>query len=199
MKANILFPYRQEDDNRNAFAFAVEMARRSRTDILALTSMEPHSKYNPEKHQNKHTWLSRKDEIYCDLLRMKGYYHGRFNQWNVFNEVNIHVQLVERDLNGAICSAINDHSDLVIVLQHKAFSGTGLYEEILAGAADCNVSFFLLPADGEFSEPFPNLIRIMFYQQKRASFMKLLQATKIFDLPEEMDEFHNELILQQAV
>ena len=40
MITRILFPYRIGDDNRNAFAFTIEMARRSNTDIIALPSPE---------------------------------------------------------------------------------------------------------------------------------------------------------------
>jgi hypothetical protein len=199
MKSSILFPYRIGDDNRNAFAFAVEMARRSNTDILALTSMELPRHIMQNKNKREDAVLSKKNEIYCDLLEMKGYYHGKFNQWSVFDDVKIHVKLVDNDINGAICSSIKDHTDLVIVLQLKSFSGTGLYEEIFSDASESNATLFLFPGNYEFSESPPNLIGVMFDQQKRASFIKLLHATKIFDLPEDKDDFREEMIMQQAV
>lgn len=184
-----MFPYRVGDDNRNAFAFTIELARRSNADIMALTSME--------KLEN--AIQIHKDEIYCNLLEMKGYYHGRFNQWNVFNEVKIHALQINNDMNAAICSAIKENSDLVVVLQQKYFSGTGLYEELFSNSLKRNVTFFILPKDNEFHEPFPNLPVVMFYQQKRAAFMRSLHETKTFDLPEDDDEFREEMIIQQAV
>jgi len=199
MKTRILFPYRIGDDNKNGFAFTVEMARRSNTDIIALTSLElsQHNIQNKDKLEN--VIKNKKDEIYCNLLEMKGYYHGRFNQWDTFNEVKIHVQIINNDINGAICSAIEDHTDLIIVLQQKYLSGTGLFEEIYSGSLKGNVTFFIIPGDKEFNAPFSNLIGVMFYQQKRSAFIKLLHETKIFDLPEDHEEFRNEMIIQQAV
>jgi hypothetical protein len=130
---------------------------------------------------------------------MKGYYHGRFNQWKNFGEVKIHVQMINSDLNSGICTAMKDHADLIIVLQQKYFSGSGLYEEIFSHSLKNDVSFFILPVDKKFYEPSPNLIGLMFHQQKRSAFMKLLQETKIFDLPEDCDEFRKEMIFQPAV
>jgi hypothetical protein len=199
MKTSILFPYRIKDDNRNAFAFAVEMARRSNTDIIALTSLELSRQLMLNKDRLENAITNKKNEIYCNLLEMKGYYHGRFNQWNTFDEVNIHVQLINYDMNGAICAAIKDHTDLVIILQQKYFSGTGLYEELASGSLTGNVSFFMLPGDKKFDEPSPDLIGVLFNQQKRSAFIKLLHETKIIDLPEQYDRFREEMIIQRAV
>lgn len=199
MNTRILFPYRIGDDNRNAFSFTVEMARRSNTEIIALTSMELSQHLIQYKDGLERTIRKKKDEIYCNLLEMRGYYHGRFNQWNNFGEVKIHVQLIKNDLNSGIWTAIKDHADLIIVLQQKYFSGNGLYEEIFSHSLKSNVSFFILPVDKKFYEPSPNLIGLIFHQQKRSAFMKLLQETKIFDLPEDCDEFRKEMIFQQAV
>jgi hypothetical protein len=192
MKAQILFPFRLGQNNRNAFAFTIELARRMNSDILALSALELSSCRLANRQK-------RRNEIYCNLLLMKGYYQGRLNRWNAFDDVNIHGQIVERDLNGAILKAIADQKAQVIVLQQKFFSGTGLYEEILAGAFNGPVTFFLLPAEHKFPEPSPNLIGVMFYQQKRAYFMKLLRATKIIDLPKDKDEFRCELVTRQVV
>ena len=199
MNTRILFPYRIGDDNRNAFSFTIEMARRSNLDIIALTSVE--LSLHPTQYNDRLVSSIRKikDEIYCNLLEMKGYYHGRFNQWKNFGEVKIHVQLINNELNIGICNAIKDHADLIIVLQYKYFSDSDLYEEIFSHSLKDHVSFFILPVDKKFYEPSPNLIGLMFHQQKRSAFMKLLQDTKIFDLPEDFDEFRKEMIFRQAV
>ena len=199
MSTRILFPYRIGDDNRNAFAFTLEMARRSNADIIMLTSLDFPQHITQNKDKLESAIKIKKDEIFCDLLEMKGYYHGRFNQWNTFNDVKIHVQLFNNDINGAICSMMRDHTDLDIVLQQKYFSGTGLYEEIFSSSLKNHVTFFILPRDKEFYEPSPNLISVLFYQHKRSAFMKLLQETKIFDLPEDSEEFREEMIIQQTV
>lgn len=199
MITRILFPYRIGDDNRNAFAFTIEMARRSNTDIIALPSPELFQYHMQDKAKLESAIRNRKDEIYCNLLEMKGYYHGRFNQWNTFDEVKIQVQLSDNDMNGAICTAIKDHADLIVVLQQKHISGTGLFEEIFSSSLKNHVTFFILPGGKKFYEPSPNLIGVLFYQHKRSAFMKLLQETKIFDLPEDYEEFREEMIIQQAV
>lgn len=199
MSTRILFPFRKGDDNRNAFAFTIEMARRSNADISILTSLElsqPISQYNDKLEG---TICISKDEIFCDLLEMKGYYHGIFNQWNYFDEFKIYVQLINNDMNGAICNAIKDHTDLVIVLQQKYFSGTGLYEKIISGSLKNCATLIILPADKKFHEPLPNLSSAMFHQQKRSAFLKLLGESKIYKLPEDQNEFRKEMIIQMAV
>jgi hypothetical protein len=199
MKSNILFPYLFEDDNRNAFAFTVELARRSNADIITLTSLELEQYPAKNKKKLEEIITDKKNQIYCNLLEMQGYYHGRFNQWNAFDEVKIHSRLVNNDMNAAICSAIRENTDLVVVLQQRYFSGTGLYEEIFSNSFEGNVTFFILPKDNELLEPSPNLLGVMFYQQKRAAFIQLLHETKTFDLPEDSDEFKEEMIMQQTV
>ena len=199
MNTRILFPFRIGDDNRNAFSFTIEMARRSNLDIIALTSTELSLHPTQYKDRLESSIRKKKDEIYCNLLEMKGYYHGRFAQWNNFGEVKIHVQLINNDLNSGICTAIKDHADLVIVLQYKYFSGSGLYEEIFSHSLKTHVSFFILPMDKKFYEPPPDLAGLLFHQQERSAFMRLLQDTKIFDLPEDFEEFRKEMIFQQAV
>ncbi len=129
---------------------------------------------------------------------MKGYYQGRFNQWNAFDEIKIHVQIIPHDLNGAICSNINDHADLDVILQEKYFSGTGLFEEISSNTMHGNVSFIIIPRESEFKAPSSDFISEIFYKQKKLSFKKIFSETKIFDLPEDYDEFREEIIIQQA-
>ncbi len=199
MKKKILFPYRIQDDNKNAFAFALEMARRSNMDVIALVSLELPRQLSQNKDMLDPAVHRRKNEIYCNLLEMKGYYHGRFNQWKAFGEVKIHVQLVYNDMNGAICAAVSEHEDLLIVLQQKYFYGSGLYEEIESGALSGNVSIFMLPWDKKFDEPAPDLIGVLFNMQKRSAFMKLLHETEIFDLPEQYDRFREEMMIQRAI
>jgi hypothetical protein len=166
MKASILFPYRIEDDNRNAFAFTMDMARRSSSDIIALTPID----------KLESTIRNKKDEIYCNLLEMKGYYHGRINQWNAFDEVNIHVNLINHAFNEAICSAMKDYDDLVVVVQQKYFSGTGLFEEIFSSPMKGNVTFFILPGNIEFDEPFPNLIGVLNFQLQESCFILFYES-----------------------
>ena len=199
MKRNILFPYRFTDDNRKGFAFTVELARRSNSDIIALTSLELGQDTTKKTKRLDKIIIDQKNQVYCNLLEMQGYYHGRYNQWQAFDEIKIHSQIVNDDLNGAICTAIKENEDFVIVLQQKYFSGTGLYEEIFSSNYQGNVSFFMLPQNKEFNVPSPNLIGVMFSKQKRLAFIKLLRETKIFYLPEDHDEFREEMILQQAV
>lgn len=199
MERNILFPFRFEDDNRKAFAFTIELARRSNTNIIALTSLDLRPDQTLNKDKFEKVINDKKDEIYCNLLELKGYYHGRFNQWNAYDEIKIHVQIALQDLNGAICSTINDHTDLVIILQEKYFSGTGLLEEISSNFMRGNVSFYIIPRESEFEVPSSDLIGSIFYHQKKLAFRKVFNGTKIFDLPEDYDEFREEMIIQQAV
>jgi hypothetical protein len=194
----ILFPFRFEDDNRKAFAFTIELARRSNKDIIALISLD----LRPDQTQNKknieRVINDKKNDIYCNLLQMKGFYHGRFNQWNACDEIKIHIQITLHDLNGAICSAINDHTDPVVILQEKYFSGTGILEEISSNFMHGSVSFYIIPRESEFEIPSSDLMGVIFQNQKKFAFRKVFSETKIFDLPEDYDEFREEMILQHA-
>ncbi len=51
MERNILFPFRIGDDNRKAFAFTIELARRSHTDIIALTTLDLSQDQIPNKEK----------------------------------------------------------------------------------------------------------------------------------------------------
>ena len=159
MKEFILFPYRIEDDNRKGFAFAIELARRSNADIIALTSLELGKHHTRKRKKLERLVACKKNQIYGKLLEMIGYYHGRYNQWSAFSEIKIHSQIVKSDLNDAICAAINKHPGLIIVLQQKYFSGTGIYEEIFSRDLTVKVSFFMLPRDRAFDATSPNLKR----------------------------------------
>ena len=199
MERNILFPFRIEDDNRKAFAFTIELARKSNTDIIALTSLEIKQDKSQNKDNLEKVINDKKNEIYCNLLELKGFYHGRYNQWNAFDDIKIHVRIILHDLNGAICSTINDHADLDIILQEKYFSGTGLFEEISSSFMHGNVSFYIIPRESEFDVPSTDFIGAIFYKQKKRSFRKIFYETKIFDLPDDYDGFREEMITQQAV
>ena len=199
MERCVFFPVRIEDDNRKGFAFTVELARRSNTDIVVLTTLDLGASHLASKEHLETNIKNKKDKIFCSLLEMQGYYHGRFNQWNPFDEINIRVRIVDGDMNGAICSAINENKDIVIVLQQRYFSGTGLYEEVFSSSLHCNSSFYILPRDQDFDEPCPNVIGVLFNKQKRLAFMKMLQVAKKFDLPEDSEGFREEMIIQQAV
>ena len=198
MERNILFPFRIEENNRKAFAFTIEFARKSNTDIIALTSLDISQDQMANKNELEKVIKNKKNEIFCNLLEMKGYYQGRFNQWNDFDEIKIHVRIILHDLNGAICSTINDQTDLDIILQEKYFSGTGLFEEISSNTMLGNVSFYIIPRESEFKAPSSDFISAIFYKQKKLAFRKIFNETKIFDLPEDYNEFREEMIIQQT-
>jgi hypothetical protein len=199
MKRKILFPYIMENDNRKGFAFAVELACRSNADVIALTSLQPGQGRTKNAKRLETVIKERKDQIYCNLLEMKGYYHGRYNQWNAFDEIKIQSGISTENINWAICSEIKQNNDLVIVLQQRYFSGTGLYEELFSCNLQGNASFYVLPREKEFNVPATNLIGVMFNKQKRLAFIGMLNETKIFDLPEDKYRFRQEMIMQQAV
>ena len=198
MERNILFPFRIEENNRKAFAFTIEFARKSNTDIIALTSLDLSQDQILNKDKLEKAIKNKKNEIFCNLLEMKGYYHGHFNQWNDFAEIKIHVRIILHDLNGAICSTINEHTDLDIILQEKYFSGIGLFEEISSNTINSNVSFIIIPRESEFIAPSTDFISVIFCKQKKLAFRKIFNETKIFDLPEDYDGFREEMIIQQT-
>jgi hypothetical protein len=157
MKRTILFPYRLGDDNRKGFAFTVELARKSNADIIALTSLELGEHHTRKRKKRQRLMMNKKNQIYGNLLELQGVYHGRYNQWNAFAEIKIHSQIVNDDMNAAICAAIDEHPDLIIVLQQPYFSGTGLYEEIFSHSFEGQVNFFMLPQNKAFDVASPNL------------------------------------------
>jgi hypothetical protein len=199
MRRCILFPFRIEDDNRKGFAFAIELARRLNADMLALTSLQLGEHHTRKRKKFERLVACKKNQVFCKLLEMKGYYHGRYNQWNAFDEIMIHSRIVKYDLIGAICVAINKHTDPVIVLQHNLFSGTGLYEEISSRNLKGHASFFVLPRHSSFDVASPILNSVLFCRHKRLAFINMLKETKIFDLPRDRDEFRKEMIIRQAV
>jgi len=83
--------WRAYDDNKSAFAFTAELARKLNADILALTSLDFMLNLPDDEDKLENLIREKKDEIYCNLLEMKGYYHGLYNQWNAFNNMKIQV------------------------------------------------------------------------------------------------------------
>jgi hypothetical protein len=199
MKRYILFPYSLEDDNRKGFAFAIELARWSDADIIALTSLEGGEHQTRKRKKPEFRVARKKNQIYGNLLEMKGYYHGRYNQWNAFYDIRIHSQIVKKDMSIAICALINKHPGLIIILQRKYFYGPGLCEEISSCDLKVRARFFVLPQYETFDVASPNLESVFFHKHKRLAFIKMLNETKIFDLPQDQDEFRGEMIFPQAV
>ena len=195
----MIFPFRVEEDNNRAFSFTLELAQKSNANIVALTSLNLSWKDQNDGDNLDNLAAERKDEIYCKLLEMIGYYHGGFNQWNAFNNVKVHVSICRNDINGAICSFIDDHEMSIIVIQQKYFSESGLCEEILSDPSLSKSSIYVLPSDHEFIEPSAHLIGPIFHNQKKFAFNKLLSEIKMFDLPEQYHDFKEYMMIQQAV
>ncbi len=199
MKSILIFPFKAEEDNKKAFAFTLELARRSNANIIAISSLDINWKHLDGTENLEELISIRMDAIYCNILEMKGYYHGHFNQWKTFDDVEIDAIISENDINGTICSIIDEHENPIVVIHQKNFSGSGLCEEILSNPFLRETSIYLLPLDREFTEPSPDLIGTLFHNQKKYAFNKLLYDTKMFELPEDYHDFSQYMISQQVV
>lgn len=191
MKSILIFPFSVENDYGRAFAFTIELARHLKADILAVASLN--SVYTSEEHIRE-----KKNEIYCKLLEMKGFYHGSYNQWNSFKQVKIQVDIYNKSLSEAIITVLSENLEAYLLLHPGNLAGMGLTEELLSSPPSREITVFMLPASKEFMPPDPDLIGIIFNDQKRKYFRRFLSETKILFLPDEMHEFREQMIIQQA-
>jgi hypothetical protein len=187
MKSRFLFPYQPCVNNLEAFALTAELARKFKAEMIVLAAAGGQDQPAPEK----------KDEIYCDILRLIGEYHGSYNQWNG-NEVRIKVHLHEKDFNEAFAVEINHHPNLSVVIQPEQVGGAGLTEELMADPPRNNVTVFLLPKETGFTAPAAGLKRNAFFKLKLDAYVRVMTAVSILSLPEDMQEFREVMVSRLA-
>ena len=71
-------------------------------------------------------------------------------------------------------SLVRENEKSIVIIDQSNFPGSGLCEEIMAGPGSCEANIYMLPVNIEFTGPPPDLVGILFQQQKKMAFKKVL-------------------------
>lgn len=115
----ILFVFFTGGFNRQGFSFAVDLAIRKKVDLILLTKPVYNQQINPLPLPAIPIQSINEDELYLQILDLKGYYLSVTGKWKDRFPVNTVNRFITGDLVGEISGALFEKkvSDLVISVE----------------------------------------------------------------------------------
>lgn len=194
MKKNtILFPFQIGKKNKKAFCFAMEFARKVNANLTPVTTIELPFDYLLSEQEKGKIIKQEKAKIFNYILKLKGYYHGQFYQWNKFDAPKVLPKILRGSFTPAIFNAIKCKQWLLIIVHQ------GIYEEISNNynidyiVFSNNLKIIILPEIGGYFEPMPNLDTELFQNQKTQIFEQLFMESEFYSLPQDFELFHRSI------
>jgi len=128
MPNSILFPFDINDDNREAYAKAIQLAEREKEPIFLFTAI-PESNYENQIN-----------EVYFHLLELNGYFQTKYNNWKGKPSIPIKRIIRKGDLLDNLKQVIFEkmpkwiisHPTSILLNRNKIEETLGLNKNIIA-------------------------------------------------------------------
>ncbi len=194
-KKKVLLPIDITKDNNKEFAFAIEFAKRTNSEILILAAYNFPYGYLLSAEQHKKAIEEEKEKLYLSILELKGYYQCWFNQWKPFKYDKIRYIVKEGSIEEAITSTIKEEKNIILLLHQFYYKKNGVSDATIVELFSSKISILALPGLKDFFETIPNLNSEIFESQKESILDKMLRDSEIYNMPEDINLFRRDILL----